>query len=91
MDLLMHWIAKATNSGEVIVRNQSDVDAYRRDHRWTVAGPFVLAPQLEGAVEALEAIRTLGAVCDQYETCEHRACRDSYAAWATADRYLRAQ
>jgi hypothetical protein len=71
------------------------------DDAWTheaiVSGPptprdefveVVRADLYAGAVEALEAIRKLGAVCDQYETCEHRACRDSYAAWATADQYL---
>jgi hypothetical protein len=46
------------------------------------------AAQPRGAVEALERIRELGRVCDEYDTCEHRACRDSYAAWAIAAAYL---
>lgn len=38
--------------------------------------------------EALEEIRNLGGVCEQFEVCTHRSCRDSYGAWAVADAVL---
>ncbi|WP_028058278.1 hypothetical protein [Candidatus Solirubrobacter pratensis] len=45
--------------------------------------------QHAGAVDVLEKIREqAGAVCDEYEVCEHRACQASYTAWALADAYL---
>jgi hypothetical protein len=50
-----------------------------------------LRDQLAAAENVLEAIRKLGAVCDQYEICTHRACADSYAAWSLADGYLSAK
>lgn len=46
------------------------------------------AVRLEESVRhrrALERIRTLGAVCPEYATCAHPACRDSHAAWTVAD------
>jgi hypothetical protein len=48
---------------------------------------YVPADQ-QDAVEALRAIHAEGKVCAEYEVCEHRACRSSYAAWAIADRYF---
>jgi len=38
---------------------------------------------------ALERIkRDCGAVCDEFEMCQHRACHSSYEAWAVADEVL---
>lgn len=38
---------------------------------------------------ALQEIKdTQGEVCDNFELCDHRACRSSYAAWAIADEAL---
>lgn len=37
---------------------------------------------------ALEDIKRLGGVCSTFEICTHRACQDSYSAWAIADRAL---
>lgn len=71
---------------------------YPDDPRWTpwtrFAEPAIkraraLAEAEQGAVSVLETIRErAGAVCPEYETCEHPACQASYAAWALADRYL---
>jgi hypothetical protein len=48
-----------------------------------------LRAEVERLREALERIRTdEGKVCDTYETCTHRACQSSYAAWAIADAAL---
>lgn len=37
---------------------------------------------------ALRQIRALGGVCENYEVCDHRACRESYGAWSIADETL---
>lgn len=43
----------------------------------------------EIAVEALEEIRkTQGKVCNNFETCEHKECKSSYASWEIANRSL---
>ena len=45
--------------------------------------------ELERYQAALAEIRdTQGKVCSEYETCDHVACRSSYAAWAIADKAL---
>ena len=42
--------------------------------------------------KALKKIQSkYGGVCDTYEICTHKACQDSYAAWATADNALRGE
>ena len=39
---------------------------------------------------ALERIRDeCGRVCDDFESCRHRACQSSYQAWSIADAALR--
>lgn len=41
---------------------------------------------------ALERIRDeCGGVCTYYEVCTHKACRDSYSAWAFADKALKGE
>lgn len=40
--------------------------------------------------EALKEIRNgYGGVCEEFEICTHRPCRDSHGAWAIADSVLR--
>ena len=36
----------------------------------------------------VEIRKRAGAVCAQYEICDHPACQASYAAWALADEVL---
>lgn len=53
------------------------------------AGNEIMLEQLKHAHTTVVAIHeAAGAVCPQYETCEHPSCQASYAAWAIADQYL---
>ena len=45
---------------------------------------------LTTAVDALKEIRdNEGKVCDNFELCDHRACRSSYSSWYIADKALK--
>lgn len=48
--------------------------------------PYFDKNKLRVAQAALRRIiDTYGGVCEEFEVCQHRACNDSYGAWAVAD------
>jgi hypothetical protein len=49
-------------------------------------GAMIEVDQLRRALEQVRQVA--GHVCDSYETCDHRTCQSSYAAWAIADAAL---
>lgn len=50
--------------------------------------PELAAHSVAAHNAVLEIRAREGMVCDKYESCEHVACRSSYAAWAAADAAL---
>lgn len=87
-EVLEHWNPTGRPSDDAPgFLARSGRGLYDQDAQWIA---WIEDEASVDAIDALQAIkRDEGKVCDEYETCEHRACQSSYAAWAIADAALR--
>jgi hypothetical protein len=67
-------------------QDPEDIPSIKKEYENAKKDLYINILVLQTALKDIK--NTQGHVCDQFEICNHRACRSSHAAWEIADKAL---